>query len=196
MAKSKSVKEKMSDEDKLIEINRWIDEICRTVGETNIVRAIETRMEGESDEAVLRVLNFALASEYKSRERYDESEHIYGFLLSRRPDWPMPLILLAEQKLYCEQQPAAAMQFIDRAIDIAFRSAIFRRQALGVKARIALQLGKYDIVEDVLRKLLALRLEPDTVDVGIERDFFDRLPANAIDTDLARQFDRHSRPQT
>jgi hypothetical protein len=48
------------------------------------------------------------------------------------------------------------MPVIDRAIEEAYRSANYRRLALGVKARIALAQEKFSVVEEVLRRLLQL----------------------------------------
>jgi hypothetical protein len=59
-------------------------------------------------------------------------------LFDQSPDEPMPLMCLAEQKLYYEEDPAAAMPVIDRAIEAADRSGNFRGAVLGVKARLAL----------------------------------------------------------
>lgn len=183
----------MSDQNKLIEVQRWIDEVRRTGGKDGLAHALETRLANESDEAVRRTLNFALAGEYRSRERFSDSERIYLAMFSQSPDEPMPLISLAEQKLYYEEATDVAMQTIDRAIEAAFRSGNFRKQALGVKARIASKMRTYSVVEEVLRQLLQLKDDSGGADVGIERDFFDRLPPEAIDKDLARQFDRYCR---
>jgi hypothetical protein len=65
--------------------------------------------------------------------------------------------------------------------------------ALGVKARVALADGQFRIVEDVLRQLLQLRNDPRGADVGIERDFFDRLPPGAIDKTLALRYAQYAR---
>jgi hypothetical protein len=125
--------------------------------------------------------------------RFDEAERIYLMLFNQSPDEPMPLISLAGQKLYFEEDPAAAMPVIDRAIEAAYRSNNFRRLALGTKARIALAQGKFKVVEEVLRRLLQLTHDKRGVDIAPERDFFDRLPPGAINETVARRFDHYSR---
>jgi hypothetical protein len=85
------------------------------------------------------------------------------------------------------------MSIIDRAIEAAYRSGLFRRQALGVKARIALQLERHDVVEGVLRDILLLKFTRKNVDVGRERDILDRLPPGSIDGEVARQYDEFCR---
>ena len=105
----------------------------------------------------------------------------------------MPLIKLAEQKLYFERQPEAAMRIIDRAIEAAYRSGNFRRNTLGVKARIALAMEDFAIVEGVLIRIMQLGFEYGNTDAGFRRDFFDRLPPGSIDPEVARQYDEHCR---
>jgi len=160
----------------------------RSGGAPSVVHAIEARLETERDQAVRRQLSIELASEYRQLEKYDDSERLYLKLCDQSPDEPMPLILLAGQKLYDEHDPVSAMTVIDRALVSAFRSGNFRRLALGLKARIALADERFGIIEDVIRQLLQLRNDPRGVDIGIERDFFDRMPPGSIDKALAFEF--------
>jgi hypothetical protein len=178
---------------KIDPVDRWVEDARRAGGDLDVARAIEARLESEPDEEVLRHLNFELAMAYKMAGRYDEAERIYLMLFNLSPDEPMPLMCLAEQKLYLEDDPATAMQMIDRAIEAAYRSCNFRRAVLGVKARIALTQEKFDVVEDVLRRLLQLQNDSRGADIVLERDFFDRLPPGAINKTVALRFDHYSR---
>lgn len=183
----------MSEQNKIVAIDDWIEQIRRVGGEAKLARAIEARLRDERDGVTRRILNLALAGVYTTLGRYPEAERIHRMEFRNSPDEPVPLIMLAGQKLDHENQPAVAMRVIDRAIEAAFRSGNFRRHALGVKARIALEQGKFNVVEDVLRQLLALRHDSKGVDLGIDRDVFDRLPPGAIDKAVAREFDEYSR---
>jgi tetratricopeptide (TPR) repeat protein len=178
---------------KIDPVDRWVEDARRAGGDLDVARAIEARLESEPDEEVRRHLNFELAMAYKMAGRYDEAERIYLMLFNLSPDEPMPLMCLAEQKLYLEDDPATAMQMIDRAIEAAYRSCNFRRAVLGVKARIALTQEKFDVVEDVLRRLLQLQNDSRGADIVLERDFFDRLPPGAINNTVALRFDHYSR---
>jgi len=177
---------------------RWLRQLRRAsgsrgAGDQRIVHAIESRLGTELDPAVRRHLNLELASEHKALGRYDHSERVYRHLFNQLPEEPMPLILLAGQKLHHEDDPAAAMKTINQALESAFRSGNFRRMALGVKARIALAEGRFRVVEEVLRQLLDLRNDKRGADVGVERDFFDRLPPGAIDKTLALRYTQYAR---
>jgi hypothetical protein len=178
---------------KIEPVNRWVADARKAGGDLNVARAIEARLESEADEEICRSLNFELAGIYKMAGRYDDAERIYLMLSDQLPDEPVPLMCLAGQKLYFEDDPAAAMPVIDRAIEAAYRSGNFRRAVLGVKARIALAQEKFNVVEDVLRRLLQLTHDKRGVDIALERDFFDRLPPGAINETVARQFDHYSR---
>jgi hypothetical protein len=156
---------------KMEPVNRWVKDARQAGGDLNVARAIEARLESEPDEEIRRHLNLELAGIYKMIERYGEAERIYLMLFDQSPDEPVPLMCLAGQKLYFEDDPAAAMPVIDRVIEAAYRSGNFRRAVLGVKARIALAQEKFDVVEDVLRQLLQLTHDKRGVDIAPERDF-------------------------
>ena len=179
--------------EKMRPVDRWVEDARHAGGFPNVVRAVEARLQTETDAEIRHSLNFELAGAYNMTGRYDEAERIYLMLFDQSPDEPMPLISLAGQKLYFEDDPAAAMPVIDRAIEAAYRSSNFRRLALGTKARIALAQGKFKVVESVLRRLLQLTHDKRGADIALERDFFDRLPPGAINETVARRFDHYSR---
>ena len=103
---------------------------------------------------------------------------------------PMPLIILAGQRLNEEDRTEEAMRIINQAIDVARRSGTFWRLAFGVKARIALRLHDYQVVQDVLRQIMELKFTRGNVDIGAERDFLDQLPPGSVDPLIAQEYDR------
>jgi tetratricopeptide (TPR) repeat protein len=178
--------------DPATQAHNWIRDLREIHADMDIIPAIEQRIQSETDAQKLRALSFELASSHKMVGNYAAAEAIYRRIFDDDPDEPMPLTILAEQKLYREERPEAAMPIIDRAIEAAFRSGNFRRHALAVKARIALQLKSYQVVEDVLRQIMQVKFERGNCDIAVERDFFDRLPPGAISDDVARQYDQFS----
>jgi hypothetical protein len=175
------------------EVYRWYEDVERTSAGLELIHALEERIDGEPDAAKSRELKLILAQEYKQEENYAAGEAIYLQLFEAKPDDPVPLIKLAEQKLYFERQPEAAMRVIDQAIKVAYGSGNFRRNALGVKARIALVMQDFKAVGDVLIRIMQLGFESGNIDVGFMRDFFDRLPPGSIDPEVVRQYDEHCR---
>jgi hypothetical protein len=63
------------------------------------------------------------------------------------PTEPMPLISLAGQRLYHEDNPEQALEDVNRAIVLAEASGNFRHHALNTKARILRKLEDYEALE-------------------------------------------------
>jgi hypothetical protein len=177
--------------DKYFELHDWHKQLQRNLPDREVVEAIRQRREAEDDLQTGRSLGFILASELSEQGRHGEAADVLLDLSKQDPVEPFPLISLAEQKLYSEDKPDDALEIIDQALDRARASGYFHRCALGVKARIAEKLKRYDLIADVMREIMTTKFGESSVlvDVGIERDFVDRLPAEAIDGALLQQFD-------
>jgi tetratricopeptide (TPR) repeat protein len=179
--------------DNFVNLHKWYEELQRTCASQEIVDEITRRMNTESNEEDVRSLAFFLANEFRRQERYAEAENILLDLTERNPVEPYPLISLAEQKLYYEEKPSEALEIVEKALNRARASGNFRRNALGVKARIAEKLQRYDLIADVLREIMTTKSGKSRADVGVERDFVDRLPTGAIDPTLLQQYDKFCR---
>lgn len=180
--------------DNVISLYQWYDELQRTDTDEAIVQKINARMAAASDKDDARSLAFILAGELTRQERFREAENILVDLSAQDPIEPYPLIRLAEVKLYYEQELDDALQVVDSALERARASEHFVRLALGVKARIAERLGRYDVVADVLRAIMAMSAPGSSrVDVGVERDFFDRIPSGAVDVALLHEYEAFCR---
>jgi hypothetical protein len=181
--------------DPVMAIYRWHDNWVREHPGIDIIPALEARIRHESHPLRLGTLRSLLARQHRDRSDYAAAEIVYLAAFNADRDEPQPLILLAEQKLDDQQDLRVAMRVIDRAIEVAMRAGVFRRNALGVKARIALELQDYAAVEDVLRQIMALAFTRGNADIGTERDFFDRLPPGTIDPEVHRAYEEHCRAQ-
>jgi len=179
--------------DPIREIYRWRDEWRESDRETDVVPALEERIRTEQHPAKLHALRSLLASAHRDRGDYVAAEAVYLADAETGHDRWRPLIALANQKLYDEARPEDAMRVIDRAVAAAMAAGLFRREALGVKARIAAELEDYAAVENVLRQIMALAFTRGNADVGAERDFLDRLPPASIDPAVARAYDEYCR---
>ena len=177
----------------LPEVDYWYRKLHRThrTAHDIIIKAIEDRIRDRPDAAEVDDLYRMLAGEYSFNQDYAAAEAIQRRLADKHPDDPLPLISLATNKCSFQDQPEEAMELINRALEVAYRTGVLRRFALGSKARIALELKRYDIVEDVLREIMQLNFDPETPDIGRERDFFDRIPPGSIDAEVARQYDQY-----
>jgi hypothetical protein len=73
---------------------------------------------------------------------------------------------------------------------------LFRREALGNKARILLKFGRGDELSDVLEEIMSLQIVKGIPDIGRERDFVDRAPPGLIRKGVLDRYDefRPKRP--
>jgi tetratricopeptide (TPR) repeat protein len=178
------------DRELLSEEEYWYQKLTRanrTDYQKNI-EAIEDRIRAKPDAPETDRLYSYLADNYSLTGDHDTAVAIYLQLAERHPDDPLHLGSAAFTKGSLQGQHEAAMALIDRALEAAHRTGEFRRFTLGKKVRIALDLKRYDIVESVLKEIMQLKMDPDIPDIGRERDFFDRLPPDSIDPDVARQY--------
>lgn len=171
-------------------LHAWYEQERKVSTDQEIVEKLINRLGVESNNEVVRFFKFVLADEFRRQQRYHEAEATLLDLSNNRPTEPIPLIQLAEQKLYMEQKPDDALAVVEKALERAYASGNYRRHALGVKARIAARLRRYELVEDVLKKLMAIELNETNADVGIERDFVNSIPPTAIDAELLKQYDK------
>jgi hypothetical protein len=77
---------------------------------------------------------------------------------------------------------------LDRAsesIEMALRNAIVQkelvRQVLGVRIRIALKQGRYEVVNQSLRELVNYQVPEGGLDVGFEKDFVPQIPVHLVE---------------
>ena len=179
----------MSDAEAVYEIAEWHSSLMRRrLPLDEEAAAIEERLRDETDPDKRYELRFWPAGALPNAGRMAEAEVLYLALHAERPDKPRNLISLAEKFLYAAEQPEMALPVIDQAIDVAFRSGDFRRNALGVKGRIAFALKRYDLVEEVMRRIIPLRTARGHCDCGMERDILDRLPPSTIDEEVRREY--------
>jgi hypothetical protein len=168
----------------------WYEELRRTQLDAGIIESINLRLADEANPDTRRSLQFILVEECKRQERFQEAEAVLRKLSEEPSTEEYPLVSLAEQKLYYEEQPEQAMEIIDRAIVFARISGNFRRLALGVKARVAIKLERWNAIPDILQEIMSLPPRKKTdADISTERDFFDRLPAGAINEALAKEYE-------
>jgi hypothetical protein len=175
--------------DKFSDLQQWYEERQRALSDHEVVEDIERRKKRESDPEILRSLDLILASEFQRQGRYSDAENVLLALNRRDTAEPYPLIALAEQKLYYERNLDSALEIAGEAVRGARMSGKFRRNALGVRARIAKQLQRYDLIAEALREIMSIKFSESRIDVGVERDFIDGLPSHAIDEQLRSQYE-------
>src|SRR5258708_38281001 len=98
--------------DRVEEIHCWHREWRQANGSTNIIPILKSRIRRESHPMKVRALRQFLAEEYRDKGDYEASSAVYLDEFNDHPSKPMPLIILAGQKLNEEDRPEEAMRII------------------------------------------------------------------------------------
>jgi len=143
---------------------------------------------GDSEDQYDLALYFANLLVEAGRDR--EALPILDEMIGRLPDDLRFPIEKATLYLYFLKDPEEALRSIDVALQRACRTGFFRREALGVKARILLQLGRGEQLSEVLEEIMSLQITRDIPDIGRERDFVDRAPPGLIREDVLARYNQ------
>lgn len=137
-----------------------------------------------------------LASFLRGPERDREALQLLDEVTERYPDDVRAPLDKAVRLLYFVEDLEGALQSVDVAIERAYRTGFYRRDALNNKARILLKLGRGNDLSRVLEEIMALKIRKDIPDIGRERDFVDRAPPGMIPADILARYNefRPKRP--
>jgi len=169
--------------DRVVELERWADRLRKEVSLEQAIDTIKERLRGVTDEDAYQLASILRGLLIEAR-REQEAEQLLDEWIRRAPDSVRLRIEKASLHLYYSENPERALEAIDEALAEAHRAHAFRREALGVKARILLRLGRGDLLSRTLEEIMALTIAKDEPDVGRERDFVDRAPAGLIAEDV------------
>ncbi len=173
--------------DLFMELDQWVQQMRKELPLSRVIRVVSARMraaEGEVHHMLARGLPGLLCEAGRDLEALhvlDEMIEVYS------DDVRFP-IKKAELLFYFLDDPEGALRSIDLALKRAYRTLFFRREALGVKARILLQLGRGDQLSEVLEEIMSLQMTKDIPDVGRERDFVDRAPVGLISENVLARY--------
>ncbi|WJR76462.1 hypothetical protein [Bradyrhizobium sp. NP1] len=172
-----------------MQIIKWVEELRTKLSLDETIDAVSARMLDAHDEGHL-ALGLEIRWLLVEAERYQEALALLDELTERHPDNVRPLISKATLFLYCLEDLQEALKCIDLALDRAYRIGFFRREALGVKARILLQLGRGQQLSDVLEEIMSLKIEKHIPDIGRERDFIDNAPPGLIPVNVLTRYNQ------
>lgn len=150
---------------------------------SGVIDAVSARMRtGDPEDQYELALHLRHLLIEAGRDR--EALPILDEMIERYPDDVRFPISKATLHLYFLDDPEEALRSIDLALQRAYRTGFFRREALGDKARILLQLRRGEQLSEVLEEIMALQMAKDVPDIGRERDFVDRAPPGLIRADI------------
>jgi tetratricopeptide (TPR) repeat protein len=122
--------------------------------------------------------------------RFQESLQLLDEMIERYPNNVRPLIAKVSLHLYSLRDPEEALRLIDPALKRAYRTGFFRREVLGNKARILVQLGRTEQLAQILEEIMSLQWTEGFRDIGRERDFVDRAPPGSIPQDVLDRYNQ------
>ncbi len=162
----------------------------KRVSKGDSVDEVSTRMWATDSEEDHYDLAMALQTFLGLAGRDREALQVLDDLCKRYPDNIRPRISKATSYLYFLDDPEEALRAIDVALQMACRNGFFRREALGVKARILVKLGRGEQLCEVLEEIMSLQMTKGVPDVGRERDFVDRAPPGLISEDVLARYNQ------
>jgi hypothetical protein len=152
---------------------------------------IKTRLERAWPDREASVLRSELIGECHRHERYAEALHYLEEQVEREPLEPLHSLSLAEHFHYYDLNLQQSIAHVADAITKARADGKFLYQALGVQARVAIELEDWALLEATLKELASYEHAPGNVDVFPETDFLVRIPngtvsSTALEAYLAR----------
>lgn len=127
-----------------------------------------------------RVLRGELVGELQRHNRLAEAEALILAEIEREPAEPYHSLSLAEHFHYYNIHLAKSLGHIAQAIAKAKVDGKFMYQALGVQARLAIEVQDWSLLEFTLDGLAAYEHTPGNADVFPETDFLSRVPAGVV----------------
>jgi tetratricopeptide (TPR) repeat protein len=124
----------------------------------SVIRIVAERA-STADADDYRLLASELAWLLREADRDGEALQVLDDMLQRYPDDVRPAISKANIYLYSLEEFEEAPKWIDVALERAYRTGFWRREALGDKARILLKLGRGDELSDVLEEIMSLQIQ-------------------------------------
>ena len=179
----------------LRDIREWIEHLRSIHPLARVIQIVTNGLEAmEGNDH--RLLGAELVWLLREAGRDSEALQVLDKMLKQYPDDVRHAISKTSLYLYSLDQPEDALRWIDVALERAHRTGYFRREALGVKARILLKLGRGDALSDILEEIMSLQIGKDVPDIGRERDFVDRAPPGFIRKNILDRYNefRPKRP--
>jgi hypothetical protein len=181
--------------DRIVELERWAGRLRKEVSLDQAIDTIQERMNGATEDDAHQLALILKGFLVEARREF-EAEQLLDDRISRAPDDVRLRIEKATLYLYFLENPERALEAINGALTKAHSRRAFRREALGVKARILLRLGQGDLLSQTLEQIMALQIGKGEPDIRRERDFVDRAPAGLISENVLARYNTFCPPVT
>jgi len=169
----------------------WLSQACKKIPIGEAINRVRSRLRSEGGEG-----RYQLALNLKwlltEARRFDEALRLIDRVIKAIPDDVRFAISKANLYFARLDDPEKALEAIDLAVERAFHTGECRREALGVKARILLKLGRGEELGQVLEQIMSLKVDRHLPDIPRERDFLDAAPPGLVRADIVARYDAFS----
>jgi tetratricopeptide (TPR) repeat protein len=141
----------------------------------------------DKKEARLELLSL-LGMEYTRANKLDAVTAAYEQAVEEYPDDLNSLISLSEHIIWSDGNFERALTVSSRAVQLAKERHTLVRHALQNKARAAKKLGRYNLLEDILKELLRNEYPTIRGDIRFESDVVQDIPNGTVDANVIRKF--------
>lgn len=176
-------------------IHKWVRQLRKEISIDEAIDRVKARLQN-ADVKEQFALERQLYLLLKKAFRHDEVVQLIDRQIEREPHQVRPLISKALFYHWDRENPKEALKWIEPALERAHRTKFLRREALGAKARMLLELCSRDGVDcgeelgQVLDEIMALDMYRDIPDVGKQRDFEDSAPSGMIAEDIVARYNK------
>ena len=176
-------------------VRKWVRQLREEMSIDEVIDRVKARLQNADPEQQFD-LEFELYLLLKEAFRDDEVLQLIDLQIEREPDYVRPLLRKASFYHWDRENPKEALKWIDLALECAHRTKFFRREALGDKARMLLELCSRDGIDcgeelgQVLEEIMALDMYSNIPDVGKRRDFVDHAPPGAIRRHVVARYNK------
>jgi hypothetical protein len=162
-----------------------------TYGSKKFVEIIEKKIsESNNPSKKLAYLEFS-ANQLTIVGRPNEALDLLRTIAKMNPSSVISQLSIVSHLLFVLDQPEKALEELLPAESLSNETGHFRRHVQAEKARIALALNDYDMLNAAINRISQIVVVPDKRDVGKERDFFDRADKNRLKPETISNFQKY-----
>ena len=176
----------------------WFDQLKATLAPEAMVEPHERRLASAKGVAERKYIYDCLNEVFTRCKRLDDVLTVRLRYHDEFPDDPLTSLGIAGFYLSAVDEPLKATLWLEKAEVAARATGRFIRFVLHDKARAALELNDYGMLERCLVELAQLRIRRDTADIRRERDFFDRADKARLSKEVVEKYEAYlsADPQT
>lgn len=160
-------------------------------GKKELVEVIEQKIvEARNPSQKLAYLEFN-ANQLTIGGRPNEALDVLRTIAKMNSDSVISQLSIVSHLLFILEQPEKALEELLLAEKLSNETGHFKRHVQAEKARIALALNDYDMLNTAINYISQIVVMPDKRDVGKERDFFDRADKSRLQSETISNFQKY-----